>query len=339
MLQQLRVNPGDPSVSSFAKGRLNGGPENYRHVAHLVFNEPWALKPEMYATICDLVRFRVNGGHYTAEEIQERIGAGPGRARPVGGGGNGAVAVRPLYGIIGQRMNLMMEISGGVSTEMFGQQFQADIADPSIRAVVIDIDSPGGSVFGVAELWQTIMDARGSKPIVAVANSMAASAAYWIASAADEIVVTPGGEIGSIGVYAAHEDLSGAQEREGIKTTLISVGKKKVLGNPFEPLSDEARASIQEKVDAYGAMFVNAVARGRNVKASEVVNGFGEGDTVLANEAVKLNMADRVGTLDGTIQRLLGKSGGRGRKGGQRPSAEAPAGGNSDLNRRRVALL
>ena len=293
-------------------------------VCQAVFNEPWALKPETYATICGLVRTRANGGKLTEEEIESRIGAAHTRR---GAARNGAVAVLPLYGVIGQRMNLMMNMSGGTSTELFGKAFHEAVADPAIGAVVIAIDSPGGSVFGVAELWQTIMDARGGKPIVAVADSVAASAAYWIASAADEIVVTPGGEVGSIGVLAAHEDLSGAQEREGIKTTLVSAGKKKVLGNPFEPLSDEAKEGIQEKVDAYYSMFTNAVARGRGVGASEVRNGFGEGGTVLAGEAVKLGMADRIGTLDSTVQRLLGN-----RRDQQRAKADS-------TSRRRAALL
>ena len=305
-------------------------PARYQHILHAVFNEPWALQPEMYATICELVRFRASGGRLTADEIQHRIGAVPPRR---GAARSGAVAVLPLYGLLGQRMNMMMNMSGGTSTELFGKAFQQAIADPSVGAVIIDVDSPGGSVFGMAELWQTIMDARGTKPVVAVANSLAASAAYYIASAADEIVVTPGGVVGSIGIVAEHQDLSGAEERQGTKTTLISAGNKKVLGNPFEPLTDEARANIQEKVDTYYSMFINAVARGRGVPVSGVRNGFGEGDTVLAAEAVKLKMADRIGTLDQTIQRLLG-SGRRTRQ--PRAEVQQP---DSVSQHRRVALL
>ena len=306
-------------------------PLRYEFVVQAVFNEPWALKPEMYATICELVRLRANGGQLTADEIQERIGAAPTRR---GAARNGAVAVMPLYGVLGQRMNLMMNMSGGTSTELFGKAFREAIADPSIGAIVIDVDSPGGSVFGIMELWQTIMDARGTKPVVAVADSLAASAAYWIISAADEIVVTPGGEVGSIGVLAAHEDRSGAQEQAGVKTTLISTGRKKVLGNPFEPLSEDARASIQEKVDDYYSMFVSSVARGRGVKVSEVRSGFGEGETVLAGEAVRLKMADRIDTLEKTIDRLIGRPANR-----TTTRAEAPVKYNLNINRRRIALL
>ena len=300
----------------------------YQNVGHAVLNEPWAITQEMHATICELVRFRVAGGRLSAEEIQERIGAAPPRR---GAARNGAVAVLPLYGVMGQRMNMMMNISGGTSTELFGRAFLEAIADSSIGAVVIDIDSPGGAVYGMFELWQTIMDARGSKPIVAVANSLAASAAYLVASAADEIVVTPGGEVGSIGILAVHEDQSVAQEKTGVKVTLISAGKKKALGNPLEPLSDEALADRQKKVDTYYGMFVDSVAKGRGVSASEVRGGFGEGETVLAAEAVKLGMADRIGTLDSAVTRLLGSRTARGQ-------ARAETDNSANRMRRRVLL-
>ena len=292
----------------------------YPMVASLVFGEPWALKPEVYQTICELVRFRAAGGKLTAEEIQDRIGAAPVRR---GSARSGAVAVMPLYGVLVQRLGPLSATSGGTSTDAFGAAFREAMADPGVSAVVIDVASPGGSTAGVQELWQTIMDARGSKPIIAVANSLAVSAAYWIATAADEIVVTPGGEVGAIGVYLAHEDISEAQAKDGVKTTLIAAGRKKIEGNPFAPLTDEARADMQAKVDAFYDMFVAAVARGRGVDKSEVMDGFGEGGTALARDAVRMKMADRVDTLQGTIDRLVGS---------RRSSPPSP-------DRRRMALL
>ena len=298
----------------------------YPQVARAVFCEPWALKPDVFATICDLVRFRASGGRFTADEIQQRIGAAPARPGPAR---QSAVAVLPLYGVMGQRMNLMTQVSGGTSTELFGKAFQALMADPAITAVVLDVDSPGGSVFGVQELWQIIMDGRGRKPIVAVANSTMASAAYWVASAADEIVVTPSGQLGSIGVVAAHEDISVAEEKAGRKTTLVSAGKRKVQGHPFEALTDEARADLQEKVDSYFGMFVQSVAHGRAVPVSEVRGGFGEGGILLARDAVKEGLADRVGTLDDVLAKLTGRSGSKGQ----------PRADDAQLRQRRAALL
>jgi len=276
----------------------------YEHVVNLVYDQPWAILASKYAIIMDLIAFRAAGNTLTEEEIQARIGA----VAPRQQSRSGAVAVLPLHGVISQRMNMMSAMSGGTSTEMFGKEFTAAVADPAISGIVLDIDSPGGSVFGVQEVVQTIMAARGTKPVVAFANSMAASAAYWIASAADEIVVTPGGQVGSIGVLTAHSDLSAALEQAGEKVTLISAGKKKVDGNPIEPLSDAAKADLQKSVDAYYASFVGAVARGRGVALAEVRNGFGEGGMVGAAEALRSGMVDRVGTLEVAIGRAAAGS-------------------------------
>jgi ClpP class serine protease len=143
---------------------------------------------------------------------------------------------------------------------------------------------------------------------VAVANHLMASAAYWIGSAAEEVVVTPSGDVGSVGVFAMHEDWSGALEKEGINISLISAGKYKVEGNPYQPLGEEARAAIQASVDEVYDVFTNAVARNRGVNPAAVRTGFGEGRVVGAQEALKLGMVDRIDTLEGTINRLLGKS-------------------------------
>ncbi|KKM13623.1 hypothetical protein LCGC14_1714410, partial [marine sediment metagenome] len=195
---------------------------------------------------------------------------------------------------------------GGTSTEKWGQAFDDLIASEHVGAVVIDGDTPGGSVAGVPELAEKIFKARGTKPIVFVGNTWLASAGYWIASAGDEIVVTPSGEVGSIGVWSMHVDLSKAMEDFGEKVTLISAGKYKTEFNPYEPLDKEAEAYAQSEVDRYYGMFVDAVSRGRNVTARTVRNGFGEGRMVGAKNAAADGMADRVATLDQTIQRLGG---------------------------------
>jgi signal peptide peptidase SppA len=222
----------------------------------------------------------------------------------------GTVAVLPVYGTITQKGGGLLDslMGSGTSTERFGAMFSQVMADDTVKAVVLDVDSPGGSVFGVPELADTIFKARGSKPIIAVANSLAASAAYWLASQADQIIVSPSSEVGSIGVYALHEDISKMAEDMGVKVTLISAGQYKTEGNEFEPLSDEARTAIQSRVDDYYGMFVKAVARGRGVSETAVRGGFGEGRVVGAVEAVKLGMADKVGTLADTLKRFTGGS-------------------------------
>lgn len=296
----------------------------YDHIVHAVFAEPWAILPSTYAAMCEVVRLRADGTRLTAAEVAERIGAAPVRA---GAARNGAVAILPLYGVLAQRMNMMTQVSGGTSTEMFGKAFREAAQDPAVSAIVLDIDSPGGSVFGIDELAAEIRAARGSRPIVAVADSLAASAAYWIAAQADEVVVTPGGLVGSIGVLSAHEDISKQEEMEGIKTTIISAGKYKAESSPFAPLSDEARAAEQAMVDKYYGMFIAAVAKGRGVQPSAVSGGFGQGRVVKAEDAVGMGMADRIATLDQTIARLLG-----------RKSAETSQRAEVDVRQRRLRV-
>ena len=265
-----------------------------------VLETPWAILPGKLAVILAVVARHEAGEKLSPDEVKAQIGAA---RRPVPANAGG-IAVLPLFGTILPRANLMVNTSGAMSAEYFSALFRAALADPAVGAVVLDVDSPGGAVPGIDELSSEIFKARGAKPIVAVANHLAASAAYWIATAADELVVTPSAEAGSIGVFAAHDDLSGLMEREGVKTTLISSGKYKVEGNPFEPLGDEARAAIQSRVNDYYEMFVKAVARNRGVKAADVRNGFGEGRVMGARDAVDYGMADRVETMAQTIERL-----------------------------------
>lgn len=274
------------------------------YVLQAFVETPWAIILNRLAALAEIVERHVNGEKLEAEEIEARI---HGAARPPQRRVN-SVAVLPLFGVIFPRGNIMTQMSGATSAEVFGAQFEALIRDPEVGAIVLDVNSPGGSVYGIEEVSKQIYDARGKKPIVAVANHLMASAAYHIGSAADEIVVTPSGDVGSIGVFAVHQDMSVALDKAGIKISIIKEGKYKVEGNPYEPLSEEARAAIQASVtDAYDS-FVEGVARNRGVNPAAVRNGFGEGRVVFAREAVKLGMADRIGTLEETVNRLLGNN-------------------------------
>ena len=219
------------------------------------------------------------------------------------------IAVLPLTGTISHRMGMLSEASGGISTERFTQWLRAAVADPSVKAIVIDTDSPGGTVDGVPELADEIAKATKTKPVIGVANSMAASAAYWLLSQCSELVCTPSGCVGSVGVFASHEDVSKMYDQAGLKVSLISAGKFKTEGNPYEPLSDDARQALQGQVNDYYDLFTKAVARGRNTDQKTVNAGFGEGRMVLAQQAVKENMADRVATLDQTLAKLGAKGG------------------------------
>lgn len=216
----------------------------------------------------------------------------------------GAIGVLPIRGPISQRANLFTMIFGGATAEAISQQMRQMISDPNIKAIVMDIDSPGGSVAGMTELAAEIRDMRGSKPLVAVANSLMASAAYWLGSQADEVVVSPSGLMGSIGVFSLHLDMSKAMEQEGVKPTFIQFGENKTAGNPLEPLSDAARGEMQRIVDAAGHDFVRDVANGRKVTQATVMEDFGQGLMFTAKEAVRRGLADREATLSDVLADL-----------------------------------
>lgn len=198
----------------------------------------------------------------------------------------------------------MTLLFGGTSTEWLAADLRDMAANPQVAAIVLDMDSPGGSVFGVDELASEIRELRRQKPIVAVANSVMGSAAYWIGSAASEIVVPPTGQVGSIGVFAAHVDRSIANEQAGIKVTLIKAGKYKAEGDPNSPLSAEAQTYAQSMVDTYYDAFIGAVADGRGVSRDAIRNGYGQGREVIGRTAERAGLADRTQTLEQTINRL-----------------------------------
>lgn len=304
----------------------------HSYILQAFTEHPWAILPQKLVVLDEVVARHISGEKLTAEEIQARIhGASRPPARSAVEPGNPQlVAVLPLFGTIFPRANMMTETSGATSVERFAAEFSSLVENPDIGAIVLDVNSPGGQVTGIAEAAKRIYEARGKKPIVAVANHLMASAAYWIGSAADEIVATPDSEVGSVGVFAVHQDISQKLEKDGVKVTFIKEGRYKTEGNPYEPLTKEAHEVIQERVSAVYGDFINALATHRGVNAEDVRNGFGEGRVVNAKQALRLGMADRIETIDQTIQRLF-----KGMRGGssaetvnpspRADSAEAPA--------------
>ncbi len=288
-------------------------PKNYSRIISTVRTMPLALMPEKLVEIeAFLLRHtgpQADGGAATGLGAgEDTIAAYEAKGRPAASK-QGTIAVLPIFGVLAQRMDMVEEMSGGTSTEKLSQQFKQLVADPSVKAIVLNIDSPGGSVFGTQELAETIFHAREQKHIVAIANSMACSAAYWIGSAADELVVTPSGIVGSIGVITVHEDWSKAFEEAGVTPTIIEAGKFKSEGTYLKPLTEEARERIQADIDFYYGEFVATVARNRGISAKAVRDGYGQGRAVTSETAKQLGMVDRIDTLDGVLSRLGAPSG------------------------------
>ena len=216
------------------------------------------------------------------------------------------VALIPIHGILSPRSFAgwfgRVEGMDGIRARL-----EAAAANPDISAIVLDVDSPGGTVSGTPETAAAVRRASEAKPVVAVANSLAASAAYWIASQASSLAVAPSGDVGSIGVISAHIDRSKMLDDMGLRVTVVSAGKYKAEGNPFAPLSDEAKANMQARVDEAYADFIRDVAAGRRVSQQKAREEFGQGRVVSARRAVELGMADRVATLPEVLAGLAGR--------------------------------
>ncbi len=273
---------------------------DYINILSSIYDNTWAILPERLLTIEHYVKCRASGADLP--EISAEIKAEhASRTRTVDAG---SVAVIPVFGTMAQRMSAMAAASGGVSTEALKASIQTALDDNSVHSIVLNIDSPGGTVAGTPELADFVRNVRKVKPIVAHANSMAASAAYWLASQATEITVTPSGSVGSIGAMVIHADRSAQLEAEGVKPTIIASSKFKAEGNPFEPLADDSLSHIQAEIDKWGAKFEATVAKGRGVPVANVREDFGQGRMLSADDALAVGMVDRVEQLGQTITRL-----------------------------------
>lgn len=278
-------------------------PRKYTNVMRFMAEQPWAILPSKLDAIIELVSLRADGHRFSDEEIAARIDDNS--ASRQASTAPPTIAVLPLYGSLVPRADMFTKISGATSMEEFGHVFQAAVDNPQIGAILIDVDSPGGTVAGTPELAAIIREARGTKPIVAIANTYATSGAYWIASQADEVVATPSAMLGSIGVLSVHESLAGALDQAGVAVTIVKAGKFKAEANPWQPLSDEARAHMQELVGEKYDKFVSDVALARGISVEKVKSDYGEGRTVTADMALKAGAVDRIATFEETIVRLL----------------------------------
>jgi signal peptide peptidase SppA len=281
--------------------------EKYSRILRAITEQPWAIRQATLDTMCAVVAARAAGVKLSQHEIRARIGAAQSkRSRSTVGVGASAVGVVPIYGVLAQKANMFTEISGGTSYQMILKDFRDFRDDPNVKAIVFDIDSPGGEVFGLEETAEEIYAARGTKPLIAVCNPMTASAALYLACACEEIVVTPSGAIGSIGTIVMHVDYSKQNDMIGVAPTYITSSEFKAEGNPDEPLSDEAVTELQTMVNAYGDKFEAFVAKGRKVSVSKVRSDFGRGRMLLAADALKVGLADTIETYDQTVARALG---------------------------------
>lgn len=277
--------------------------KSLQHLASQLFNTPLAIDPAKLEAILAAVGPRF--GLDTAEF--EAAAGGPAMDRKAYSVVDG-IACIPVQGTLMKKAYGLWAYSGCSSYENLRVMVEDAITDPEVKGILLDCDSPGGSTHGCFELCDFLYSMRGEKPMYAVANDSALSAAYAIASCADRIFVTRTGAVGSIGVFCMHLDQAGADEKQGLKYTYIYAGKKKVDGNPHEPLSKSAKADSQSEVDRQYEMFVATVSRNRNASADDVRAT--EAGAEYADGSVPL-LADEVGTFEDAFSALSAKVNGR----------------------------
>ena len=273
-------------------------PRKNEQVINRLLNQAWALHPDKLQELALLAERRLSG-----EETKHLAEAGK--------SGNRAedryevrdgVAILKVYGMLDKRMNLFMRFSGGTSTELLARDFRQAQEDPEVRAILLDVDSPGGAVDGTKPMADLVFEARGrGKPVVAYANGLMASAAYWIGSAANTVVAPETAEIGSIGVAFLHLDYSGADAQAGIKRTFITGGKYKRIASDEKPLSQEGREYLQALVDEYYDLFVEAVGRQRRADPETVQSRMADGRIFIGKKARKAGLIDQIGNFEDAL--------------------------------------
>lgn len=266
---------------------------------HIAAERPWLIQAESLQTILAIADRMGN-----PEALQSRDGKPLENARTVQM--RDGVAVIPVTGPIFRYANLFTAISGATSTGVLAKDIQAALDNRFVKAIVLDINSPGGEATGINELAQMIFDARGQKPITAYIGGSGASAAYWIASAADKIVADPTAIVGSIGVVMSYLDTAERDAKSG--TRVIEVVSSQSPDKRTPPTTDEGRAKVQTIVDALADVFVGSVARNRGVTTQAVLNDFGRGGVMVGDAAKRAGMVDRIGSLESVIAELAGSA-------------------------------
>ncbi len=268
-----------------------------------ILRQPWAITPQMFEVLTAISARHTAGEKLSEEQLRAAVGSDPRGSVQAGYTVENGVAVIPVQGVLAKKANLFTAISGAMSTEMLVETVNEALADDTVNALLLEIDSPGGQVDGTQQIGDAV--AASTKPTAAWIDGQGCSAAYWIAAQCDAIyAASDTATIGSIGVVVEHTDQSKANEADGVKVTHITSGKYKRLANADEPLSQEARDYLQEKVDYLQTLFVDAVAVGRGVTADSLLADVADGRTFYAQQALDAGLIDGILSKDQVIQQL-----------------------------------
>nr|WP_315400116.1 S49 family peptidase [uncultured Duganella sp.] len=282
----------------------------FEFLAQRLFNTPLAILPGKAEVIMAALSERLGISHVARvgpsmmeddDVVYSSRGSNPRGGYDVVGG----VAIIQVCGTLVQKLGTLRPYSGMTGYDGIRQNFLQALIDPDVKAIMLDIDSPGGEVSGCFDLVDTIYKSRGTKPIWSVLNESAYSAGYAIASAADRICVPRTGGVGSIGVIWMHMDWSKALTDAGFKVTFITFGESKADGHPEVPLSGEALERFQNDINTMGELFVSTAARNRNISAKVIRDT--QARTYMGTAGVSIGLADEVLSPDAAFMALLKK--------------------------------
>lgn len=270
------------------------------HVIEQVYHKPWLITPTMHAAIRRMVESKLNTSAEAAPQhwIEGEMEPFTVQRRRMETDRNGVATIH-IMGVLGQGLAPIERACGASDT----RDIRAELMDArdNARAIFLDIESPGGMVNGTAETGNLVRDIAGDMPVVAFTDSLIASAAYWIASQADEIYATESADLGSIGVYIPWVDDSAMLEAMGVKLEAIANEGATYKGLGFNPqLNEEQRALLQGMVDKMAVDFKAAVNTRRNVPEEMM-----RGQTAYGAEAVAMGLVDGIRSRDSAMQRLM----------------------------------
>jgi ClpP class serine protease len=293
----------------------------HQRILEYLLNSHWAIVPEVLQTILSIAQ----GENESPEAVAERLGRPLQNTRTVIN--RDGVAVLPVTGPIFRYANVFTEISGATSVEIMATDLRAALDDPEIRGIVLEIDSPGGQVAGISEFADQV--AAAGKPTIAYVSDIAASAAYWIAAAANEVLIANTATAGAIGVVAT---LRRDKKDDRIQIVSSQSPRKRV-----DPETDEGRAVLQGVVDDIADVFINRVAAYRGVSTEHVLEYFGQGGLLVGRNAVTAGLADDLGSLESVIASLAGNQIGGKSMNKQLTATAAPAADQPFLDRKTLA--
>lgn len=265
----------------------------FQHVLEIVNCQPWLITPQGHASIRALVQSKLDGVAFDIKEMMPDLEA----ARIENG-----IGIVPIKGVIGKGLSKLEKSCGATDIKDVLNEISDLLSDETCNVILLDVDSPGGTVTGVPELAAKIAAADNIKPVFAFTDGQMDSAAYWIASGAREIIASPSAEVGSIGVYMPWADYTRAYEADGVKVEVIknTGGTYKGMGMPGTALTTEQRQHLQNRVDEIFKMFTSAVNGKRRVEAEAM-----QGQTFMAESAKATGLIGVVGDFEDAIAECL----------------------------------